>query len=115
MQSLLVIMSSFFLSTNSFCQDVSSFIEEVSLDSIEKTVRELSGEDSVLINGSKFLILQRGEDEDNELAADYIKQRLESYDLDIFVQNYSENGKNIIATQNGTGSTDSIIISHTII
>ncbi len=110
MQSLLVIMSCFFLSTNSFCQDVSSFIEEVSLDSIEKTVRELSGEDSVLINGSKFLILQRGEDEDNELAADYIKQRLESYALDIFVQNYSENGKNIIATQNGTGSADSIII-----
>ena len=37
-------------------QNIQTFINEVSQDSLIKTVRELSGEDSVIINGTKTII-----------------------------------------------------------
>lgn len=108
--SVLLIISGFLFCNKSYAQDVGSFIMEVRLDSIVKTVRELSGEDSVVVNNNKVLIRNRGDVTDNSLAAEYIKQRLQNYGLEIFEHNYSQFGTNIIGTQSGVGESDSILI-----
>ena len=86
-------------------QTYNPFIEELinqtNLDSLVSFVRILSGEDSVIIGGSKVLIEHRISNQNNDLAADYIKQILEGYGLDTYDQVYSSNGRNIYAIQPG--------------
>ena len=71
------------LSLISRSQDIGLLIAEVSQDSLVRTVRELSGEDPVVINGVTELIECRSNTVDggvgNELAADYIKERMIKY------------------------------------
>jgi hypothetical protein len=86
-------------------QTYNPFIEELinqtNLDSLVSFVRILSGEDSVIIGGTKVLIEHRISSQNNDLAADYIKQVLEGYGLDTHDQQYSTNGRNIYAIQPG--------------
>ncbi len=59
-------------------QNYNPFIEELinqtNLDSLVSFVRILSGEDSVMIGDTTVLIQHRVSNQDNDLAADYIKQ-----------------------------------------
>jgi len=92
----------------SFClaQSYDPFIEELmnqtNLDSLVSYVRILSGEDSVTIGGSTVLITHRVSYQGNDLAAEYIKEKLETYGLEIYDQPYSSQGRNIYAIQRGT-------------
>lgn len=109
-RSFLLITIFTFINTLLIGQDVSNYINQVNLYTVEKTVRELSGEDSVYVNGSLVRILNRGDISDNDLAANYIRDKLQGYGLDVFEHYYSDYGKNVIATQEGVGNTDSILL-----
>ena len=91
-------------------QSVGIHIDAVEIDSLIQTVRELSGEDSVIVNNETVLILNRATSTGNNLAADYIKKRLENFDLSVADIEYSSTGRNIVATQTGTKYPDSIYI-----
>lgn len=83
--------------------EIQECIEQVSLDSLVKTVRILSGEDSVWMGDSLVRIAERMNDPDNEEAAEYIHRRLAAYGLSVHNQQYSETGLNVIAVQSGSG------------
>jgi hypothetical protein len=80
---------------------IDDIINQTNLDSLVVYVRILSGEDSVWIAGSKAQIQHRVSDLGNDLAADYLKQKLNSYNLEVHDQAYSVNGRNIYAVQSG--------------
>ena len=83
-------------------QNISSILNEFSRDSLVKTVRELSGEDSVVINGSKTIIKYRAAYMGFNLTENYLIERLSKYNLNVETYKYSINGLNIFATQKGT-------------
>ena len=80
---------------------IEELISQTNLDSLVSFVRILSGEDSVIIGGTKVVIHHRISNNNNDLAADYIKQKLEGYGLDTYDQVYSTHGRNIYAIQPG--------------
>ncbi len=84
----------------------------ISRDSLVKTVRILSGEESAIIGGTSTLITTRSNSSPalNNKAADYIKERLLKYKLTVEDQNFSSTGRNVIATQTGSGRPDSLFI-----
>jgi hypothetical protein len=106
MKLKLIIPLQFVLFSFCFSQSYDPFIEalmnQTNLDSLVSYVRILSGEDSVVINGSKVLITHRVSYQGNNLAAEYIKEKLETFGLEIYDQQYSSQGRNIYAIQRGT-------------
>jgi hypothetical protein len=84
-----------------FCQNISSIISLFNQDSLIKTVRELSGEDSVVINGTKTLIKYRAAYLGFSLTENYLIERLTKYSI---------NGLNVFATQKGTKYPDEVFI-----
>ena len=82
--------------------DVEDIINEVNLDSLINYLRDLSGEDSVTVDGQQTIIEHRVSNWGNNLAADYIKQTLEGFGLTPVFQEYSGSGKNVYAVQDGT-------------
>jgi len=112
------LISIFFIITVSFSQtdpQVQNIINQVNLDSLSKFVNELSGEVSVIINNQTDTIKSRHKNyPGNNIAADYIEQRLESFGLTVFNQHYSATGRNVYAEQPGTEYPDQryIICAH---
>ena len=91
-------------------QSVQDLINEVSSSNLQTTVAELSGEQTATINGSTQTITTRVQS-NNDLAADYIKERLEALpNLNVEFQNFNSVGKNVIATQIGQTNPDDIYI-----
>ena len=80
---------------------VENIINEVNLDSLIYYLRNLSGEDSVIVYGENTRIEHRVSNWGNNLAADYLTQTLEGFGLTTYIQEYSDNGKNIYAVQEG--------------
>jgi hypothetical protein len=80
---------------------IEGLVNQTNLDSLVSFVRILSGEDYVTVGNKTVLIQHRGRNKDNNLAADYIKQKLEGYGLDTYDQVYSSNDRNIYAIQPG--------------
>ncbi|MCJ7552993.1 MAG: M28 family peptidase [Ignavibacteriaceae bacterium] len=85
-------------------------MNQTNLDSLVSNVRILSGEDSVTIADSTVLITHRVSYFGNDLAAEYIKQKLESYGLETYDQVYSELGRNIYSIQRGTSYPEKYFI-----
>jgi len=79
---------------------VADIINQTNLDSLVSYVRILSGEDSVWVGNTKVLIQNRGSN-GGDLAADYLIQKLESYNLEVYDQVYSSTGRNVYAIQEG--------------
>lgn len=106
MKLKLIITLQFVLFPFCFGQSYDPFVEalmnQTNLDSLISYVRILSGEDSVVINGSTVLITHRVSNQGNNLAAEYIKGKLETFGLEIYDQQYSSQGRNIYAIQRGT-------------
>ena len=75
--------------------------DEVSLDSLVSFVRILSGEDSVYIEGQRELIEQRVY-YSNNLAAQYLFEKLNSYGLEAVLEDFSGDGTNVYAVKTGT-------------
>jgi hypothetical protein len=97
--TLLIFSWSSALSQNASVQDI---INETNLDSLLYTVRILSGEDSAVVGNSTVLITNRtAGTAQNELAADYIKQRLIAYNLSTSDQYFGSSGRNVLAVQPG--------------
>lgn len=97
----------------SYNSTVDELVESVNLDSILSHVRILSGEDSVVIDGSKQLISNRTDLSERILAGKYIQSKLMSYGVETFIQQFSLDtlfGNNIIGKQKGNVYSDSTII-----
>ena len=82
---------------------VRHIINDVNLDTLVSYVRALSGEDSASISGQRYLITSRKYNAPTHtLAADYIKQKLESFGLATYDQYFaSGTGRNVYAVQPG--------------
>jgi len=82
-------------------QNTGSIIGQFNQDSLLKTVRELSGEDSVVINRTKTIIKNRAAYLGMNLTENYLIERLSKYNLNVETYKYSINGLNVFATQKG--------------
>ncbi|WP_196890473.1 M28 family peptidase [Aureivirga marina] len=91
---------------------IESLINQTSLDNMTTYVRELSGEDPTVVNNENVTITHRVSyaGSGNNLAADYIVEKLNETGLTVTVQNYSSTGRNIYATQLGTVNPNDIYI-----
>jgi hypothetical protein len=82
---------------------IQTIINQTNIDSLTYFVRELSGDVSTIIGGSPYTILSRNKNQPgNNKAADYIKQKLNSYGLVTYDQNFSSTGRNVYGVQLGT-------------
>lgn len=105
----------FYLSCNCFCkaQTVSDFINSTDLPLLKLSVNELTGETATKVNGTTVTIRNRvsASGAGNDIAADYIKERLTSYNLTAVDQIYKSGklgGRNVYATQLGKKNSDDI-------
>ena len=100
-----------FLTLSSFipalAQSTQSLVNDVSLDSLIKTVREFSGEDSATFNDTTVRIVHRVSKKNNNLAADYLVYRLQSYGIAVETIDYRSGGRNVIGTIEGKTNPDS--------
>jgi hypothetical protein len=88
-----------------FSQDptVQAIINQTNIDSLTYFVRELSGDVQTIIGGSPYTIVSRHKNQpSNDMAANYIKQKLNSYGLVTYDQNFSATGRNVYGVQLGT-------------
>lgn len=91
-------------------QTIQDVIDEVSNANLQLSVSEISGEQPTMINGTMQTITSRVQS-DNDLAANYIEERLAAFpNLIVTVQEFNTVGKNIIATQLGQSNPDDIYI-----
>jgi len=100
--ALLFLLASLGAHTQEFNPHVNDIINEVNLDSLIYQLRNLSGEDPVVIGGETTTIEHRVSNWGNNLAAQYIFETLEGFGLDPFYQDYSSGGRNVLAIQEGT-------------
>lgn len=101
---------SLWLGVSLHAQSIQDLINQVDLNNLELTVSELSGEQTTTVNGNTVTITARVQN-NNDLAADYIKERLTSLDnLVIEDQAFNTVGRNIIATQIGKTNPNDIYI-----
>ncbi|MCX7550935.1 M28 family peptidase [Xanthomarina sp. F2636L] len=106
----LVIIVLVLISVSSFGQTVQNLIDKVEINRLELTVSEFSGEQSTLVDGTEVTIINR-QHSNNDLAAEYIKERLLQFDnLIVEEQDFNTTGKNIIATQLGKTNPDNIYL-----
>lgn len=98
------------VSSLSLGQTISSFINEVDSAGIVQLVRDLSGEDSTIVGGNSVLITNRVSASENDIAADYIKERLETYGIGVSDIPFDAKGRNIIGKITGTTNPDSIYL-----
>ncbi len=81
---------------------ISKLITDLEPDSLQMHVKDLTGEKSCLVKGKTITIKNRVSKTGNDPAADYLKERMESYGFTVTDQKYSTGGRNIIAEQTGS-------------
>jgi Zn-dependent M28 family amino/carboxypeptidase len=107
---IIVLLSCCLLTSFAFSQTIPQLVNEVNLDSLVKTVSEFAGEVPTVVNGNTVTILNR-QQANNDLAADYLVQKLQRLDnLTVVNQSFNTNGHNIIATQIGKTNPNNIYI-----
>ena len=90
---------------------VSQIIQSVNVDSLLNYVSSLSGNLPVNIDGETVTISSRHRDfPGNDLAADYIQQKLEGFGLTVANEYFSGSGRNVIASIEGIVNPDNIYI-----
>ncbi|WP_055442650.1 M28 family peptidase [Lacinutrix himadriensis] len=108
----LVLLCALLISSFVKGQTIAEVIQQMDLDSLQLTLREFTGEQPTIINGNEVTIANRIHS-NNELAADYLYQKLDRLD-NITVSNQLINGeagrRNVIATQLGKTNPDNIYI-----
>lgn len=97
----------------SFCsygQSIQDVINEVNKDSLEFKLKEFTGEQSTMVEGSLVTIRNR-EYGDNDIAANYLKEKFEAMDnISVELESFNKTGKNVIATQLGKTNPNDIYI-----
>lgn len=100
--------SSSVFSQNPFVQVL---LDEIEIDSILFSVRQLTGELPVTINGQIDTIKSRHVNAPgNELAFQYAKQRFLNYNLQVDSLQFSTNGKNLIGVVTGDQHPEQMLI-----
>jgi len=107
----------FVVSFSLSAQTVTDLMNLVSQDTLTKVIREFSGEDPTVVNGSTVTIINR-ESANNDVAADFLNERLSMFNnLTINDQAYTVtygsttyNGRNIIATQLGKTNPNDVYV-----
>ncbi|WP_040280342.1 M28 family peptidase [Psychroserpens damuponensis] len=95
---------------SSFSQNIQDIINLVDVDKLTLTINEFSGEQSTVVDGNTVTILNR-EHDTNDLAGDYLIERLEALDnIVVTSQPFNTTGRNIIATQIGKTNPNDIYI-----
>ncbi len=100
-----LLIVTFLLSSISFAQNptVQQIINSVNQDSLMQFVKELTGNIPTIVNGQSVTIVSRHKNNAaNELAKDYIKQKLQQYGLNVTIQNFSSTGNNVLGSKTGT-------------
>lgn len=93
------------LATNAFTQTtlLDSLINKVSVDSLRLYIRQLSGDTSCVIGGSPYTIISRHKlQPGNNIAAQYIYEKFQSFGITAQYDSFSATGKNVIGTKVGT-------------
>lgn len=91
-------------------QTISDLINLVSPTGVEQMVRDISGEDPVLVGGNSVTIDHRVSNWGNDLAANFLVEQFQSYGLSVSDDSYSAGGRNIYATQVGVVNPNDIYI-----
>jgi hypothetical protein len=82
--------------------EVQAIVSEVSPDSLLRTVRQLSGNEPVVINGNVHTILSRyWNDAGNGLTQQFLVQEFERYGWQVTSQAFGTKGLNVIASRTG--------------
>ncbi len=104
-KTLLTLMILFGIQSSIYSQSptIQTIIDQTNIDSLLYFVEELSGEVSTIIGGTPYTIVSRNKNQpSNDKAADYIKQKLNSYGLVTYDQNFSSTGRNVYGIQLGS-------------
>ncbi|NPD44091.1 MULTISPECIES: M28 family peptidase [unclassified Lentimicrobium] len=99
---LICLFTGLFSFAQSHDSQIENVINTVNLDSLIYQMRNLSGEDEVIVNGETTTIEHRVSNWGNNLAAQYIFESLESLGLETTWDAYSLDGINVYAVQPGT-------------
>lgn len=104
--NILIFILIFVITSNSilaqFDPNIASIINQVSSDYLMDNLNYLTGVKSVTISYNTYWITSRHSNRyTNQIAEQYLKQRLESYGLSTSVQYFDGGGGNVIATQPG--------------
>ncbi len=95
-------------------QTVSDLIGEVNTSNLDEILNEFTGEVTTIVGGNTVTILNRVSSSGNDLAADYLEEKLSSYsNLEVVSDQYSGGslgGRNIVATQVGATNPDDIYV-----
>lgn len=82
---------------------IRAVLTKTNIDSLKLSVEQLSGKVGIFINGETDTITSRHSESDyNEMAADFLHQKLQSYGLEVETQAFDDSGENVIAIQRGT-------------
>ncbi len=100
--TILLAFSVIFGFSQTYSPDVHNIINDVNLDSLTFYLRNLSGEDAVVVNGQTTTIEHRVSNWGNDLAAEYLNETMQGFGYETTVQNYASNGKNVYAIKEGT-------------
>lgn len=80
-----------------------SIKNNTNLDTLMKFVKELSGVVPVVVDGQTYTIASRHKNyPGNDIAMNYIRQKLQSYGYNTAIQTFSTTGKNVLGTKTGT-------------
>lgn len=80
---------------------IKKFLVDMQDDSVLNNLKELSGEKTCIVKGKSTTIKNRVSKNGNDLAADYLRERMEAYGFTVTDQKYSTGGRNIFAEQKG--------------
>jgi hypothetical protein len=80
---------------------IKQFLIDMQDDSVLNNLKELSGEKTCMVKGKSTTIKNRVSKNGNDLAADYIRERMEAYGFTVTDQKYSTGGRNLFAEQKG--------------
>jgi len=107
---LLVLLA---LSTTGSAQHpvVQSVIEAIRIDSMMLWVDEISGEIPIDVgNGPELIVSRHKFNDGNEVAKEYLIQKLQQFGYEPVVQTFSTTGNNILVTKLGTTYPDEVVI-----
>lgn len=80
---------------------IKQYLIDMRDDSVLNYLKEFSGEKTCLVKGKSTTIKNRVSKTGNDVAADYLKEHMESLGFTVNDQKYSTGGRNILAEQKG--------------
>ena len=98
--AILFSFQTFLFSQTSVIQQI---IDNTNSDSLTHFVAQLSGEETVVVNGTTQTIHSRNKYQPgNNIAADFIKQKFQSYGISAYDQQFSSTGRNVYGVITGS-------------